>query len=316
MADNYSTYNSLMKHIRSKGIAIKGSVQKKNLKNVGYYHGYKGYRFKGDFSHKLAFDSFEQINAVIEFDNALKAALYSPLMKLETAIKSHVCDVIVTTVESSEFSVVFNKGLTTDSKKKQQTYKARDAIYSSLTKRYEYSAIVKHFYNADKPVPLWAIFEELMLGEMSNLIEVLNDDIKLKISKVLGIPQGMNTNGALLPKVVLAVKDLRNAVAHNKVIYDGRYMEFKKRNSLMQLLMQETLIPGIKCDSLFDDVVLVCFLLKNLGFPVDESRHLVKEIEHALSTLKTKLPNMLYQDVVSGFSVNKMSALKKYARSR
>ena len=99
MADNYSTYNSLMKHIRSKGIAIKGSVQKKNLKNFGCYHGYKGYRFKGDFSHKLAFDSFEQINAVIEFDNALKAALYSPLMKLETAIKSHVYDVKIRCVK-------------------------------------------------------------------------------------------------------------------------------------------------------------------------------------------------------------------------
>lgn len=93
-------------------------------------------------------------------------------------------------------------------------------------------------------------------------------------------------------------------------------MEFKIRSSLMQLLMQETTVPNIKCDSVLDDIVLVCFLLKNLGFSMDEPRHLLKEIEHALSMLKAKLPNMLYQDIVSGFSGAKMAALKRYVRSR
>lgn len=315
MANNYSTYNSLMKHMRSKGLSINGSNHKKHLMNVGYYHGYKGYRFKGEFNHKLNFKSFAEINAVIEFDNTLKSALYSPLMKLETAIKSHSCDVIVTTVGSSEFSDIFERGMTNDPKKKQKVYKARDVIYSSLTKRYDYSAIVRHFYNNDSPIPLWAIFEELMLGELSVLIEVLNVDIKLKISKKLGIPQGMNTDGELLLYIILAVKDLRNAVAHNKVVYDGRYVEFKKRNSLKQLLSQETSIP-VKWDSLFDDVVLVCFLLNNLGFPMDESRRLVKEIDRALGVLKGKLPNMLYQDVISSFALNNMLALKKYVKMR
>ena len=55
MANNYSTYNSLMKHMRSKGLSINGSNHKKHLMNVGYFHGYKGYRFKGEFNHKLSF---------------------------------------------------------------------------------------------------------------------------------------------------------------------------------------------------------------------------------------------------------------------
>lgn len=126
------------------------------------------------------------------------------------------------------------------------------------------------------------------------MIEVLDDGIKLEISKVLGLPQGMNTNGALLPKVLLSVKDLRNAIAHNKVIYDGRYMEFKKRDSLMRMLMQETSIPNVKFNTLLDDIILVCFLMKSLDFPSDELRDVVKEINHALQMLKNKLPNMLY----------------------
>lgn len=39
------TTNALMKYLREKhNISIEGTKDKKNLKNIGYYHGYKGYR--------------------------------------------------------------------------------------------------------------------------------------------------------------------------------------------------------------------------------------------------------------------------------
>lgn len=312
MPDNYSTYNSLMKHIRSKGIDINGSSQKKVLMNVGYYHGYKGYRYKGNASHKLPFENFAQIKAVNDFDEALKSLLYTPLMRLETAVKSHACDVIVTKIKSSDFSDIFERGMISSSSSKKDVYKARDSIYSNLTKRYDKSCIVKHFYNMDRPVPMWAIFEEMMLGELSNLIKVLDDDIKLTISKRLGIPQGMNTNGALLPKVLLSVKDLRNAIAHNKVIYDGRYIEFDKSRTLKKMLMDETGISNIKSDTLLDDIILICFLLKNLEFPLKEIKFVIKGVKNALKDLKNKLPNMLYQDVVSGFPITKINEIQEY----
>lgn len=34
-----------MKHLRKNGIEIYGSTNKKQLRNLGYYHLYKGYRF-------------------------------------------------------------------------------------------------------------------------------------------------------------------------------------------------------------------------------------------------------------------------------
>lgn len=38
--------NSLMAYLRDKhGIRIGGSIQKRKLRNIGYYHGYKGYRY-------------------------------------------------------------------------------------------------------------------------------------------------------------------------------------------------------------------------------------------------------------------------------
>lgn len=314
MKKNYATYNALMKHIRSKGIEIKGSFQKSRLKNIGYYHGFKGYRFIGRAANQLPFSDFSQLSSVVDFDEELKSIMYGPLMKLETAIKSVTCDAIVTTVKSSNFSDVFQHGFSNEDKRKN--YKTRDNVYSSLTKRYQNSVIVSHFYNNDMPIPLWAIFEELMLGDLSNIIEVLDPKIKLQISSSFGIPKGLNTDGAILPKVIQAVKDLRNAVAHNRVIYDGRYIEFKKRDSIKKMLSQETGVVNIKFETMIDDVILVCFLMKNLKFSKEEIRRIPNSIARAMLTLKAKIPNDLYQKVTSGIDSKKIEALKNYISRR
>ena len=42
---NVKTTNALMKYLREfHNISINGSADKKNLRNIGYYPGYKGYR--------------------------------------------------------------------------------------------------------------------------------------------------------------------------------------------------------------------------------------------------------------------------------
>ncbi|EPI46536.1 hypothetical protein [Gardnerella vaginalis] len=45
---SYKTVDSLMRHLRDSGVMISGSVQKRQLINTGYFHGYKGYRFFSD----------------------------------------------------------------------------------------------------------------------------------------------------------------------------------------------------------------------------------------------------------------------------
>jgi len=45
---NYKSLNSLMRHIRdSSGIRIGGGSDKRALAQMGYFHGYKGYRYSG-----------------------------------------------------------------------------------------------------------------------------------------------------------------------------------------------------------------------------------------------------------------------------
>ena len=301
-----------MKHMRNnKHIMINGSYDKSRLMRIGYYHGVKGYRFFTEAKNSISYSSFDEIWSVITFDEGLKSILYQPIMQLEFAIKSYVCDHVVRFVGSSNFSDVFEKGLDNAPKAKSKKYKTRDTIYAALTKRYDVSKIISHYYNQDKPVPLWAIFEELMLGDLSMLIEALKPQLKLEISNSFGIPKNMNTDGALLPPVILAIKDLRNAIAHNKVIFDGRYIEFKKRDALKKMLQGQTGISNIGFDCLIDDVTMICFVMYNLGFPKSQLIRIVNQIDREIFQLKSQLPNMLFQQV-AGKTSQKLPSLIRY----
>ena len=60
---NVKSINSLMAHLRDeKLIDIRGSLHKRKLRNLGYYHGYKGYRFIKNTSMPINLTNFDEIN--------------------------------------------------------------------------------------------------------------------------------------------------------------------------------------------------------------------------------------------------------------
>ena len=63
------TTDSLMRYLRDqKGIAINGSFQKRKLMNIGYYHGYKGYRFIRQPRQRISFTSLDEVIALNSFE--------------------------------------------------------------------------------------------------------------------------------------------------------------------------------------------------------------------------------------------------------
>ena len=61
--------NGLMSHLRDNGIDINGSKEKLTLRNIGYYHGYKGYRFIRKSNNKVNYTKFSEIEAVYNYDS-------------------------------------------------------------------------------------------------------------------------------------------------------------------------------------------------------------------------------------------------------
>jgi len=75
------TTNALMKYLRNdKGVNINGSSQKRKLRNMGYFHGYKGYRFCSSPNNTLPIKNFNELHAIYNFDMSLKSGMYSQIM--------------------------------------------------------------------------------------------------------------------------------------------------------------------------------------------------------------------------------------------
>src|SRR5690606_20462387 len=115
-------------------------------------------------------------------------------------------------------------------------------------------------------IPLWAIFEVISMGNFGVFLQCLNLDTRIAIAKDLGLHStSHNQNGRIIEDIIFLIKDLRNAVAHNSVVFDCRFKKNKPSAKLKEYLQSEMNIPHIKFESIVDYFVILIFLLKKLG---------------------------------------------------
>ena len=107
--------NSLMKHMRTNhGMEdLRGSDRKILLRNMGYFHGYKGFRFVRKPKNALPLPSFGALMDIYGFDSAIKAAIYPEIMFIETAVKNIVLARILENIEDPGLATFLKRGLRT-----------------------------------------------------------------------------------------------------------------------------------------------------------------------------------------------------------
>lgn len=316
------TINGLMRHLRNNcNIQISGSQQKQQLISYGYYHGYKGYRFVRNSNNRIPFTDFEQVVAVIEYDNNLKAALYPELMFIETAIKNIVCNESVSGLKSATFEHVYQRRMMdniTNTKLQAKRLKLRNSVYSKLSERYrneEYqdNQMVRHFYNRGADAPLWVVFEILYLSDLAGFFECLNKAMRENILSQLNMLDiSTDTNRMLLSSMLYTLKTLRNSVAHNNIIFDTRFKDRKISTILKKWIEKETNIPNITLYSLIDYIVIVCCILKRIDFSKIKAINLLKKYEKENLYLASRIPPNIYQIIVQQNVSTKISKLESY----
>lgn len=241
------TTNSLMKHLRENGIEISGSTEKRNLRNLGYYHLYKGYRFYGESRNKLPFNDFEKIRRTYEYDMELKSMLYRWTIFLETAFKNIILQTTIEYINSESVRDFYDQALECgsslpayykdDIKKKATSKKLRQIkfLQNKISENYNHdNSIILHYYDRNEEVPIWGLFEILTFGDLGHLVDGLKRDLRITISKNLGLKLNDDRNAKNLQHFIFLIKDLRNAIAHDNVIYDGRFIKNGQGNSLPQ----------------------------------------------------------------------------------
>lgn len=231
----YKTTDALMRHLRDSGIAIQGGKQKRQLINTGYYHGYKGYRFFGDAHSRLPFTSYAEVYATIQYDSDLKALLYGKMMFIETAVKNIALESILVNAKSESIQDMYDK-------------------------------VVSGYNNA----PTTATTEQRRkmqqnkLNLQNTIQSSLTYDVRDDISKRLGLNVSCDTDRQLIYKYIYTLKDLRNAIAHNAVVFDTRFRNIDPNRAMKQCLKLEVGLPYVNFKTIGDYIILMCYYMKLL----------------------------------------------------
>ncbi len=315
--------NSLMEYMRdTKGIAICGSLQKKKLRYMGYYHGYKGYRYCNSPGSLLPYTEFNQLQAVYDFDMKIKSVLYPQIMFLETTLKNYALEIIISEVNSDRFAEIYSTVLNdyksyavgTSNFKKAITKRMdiRNKIYSDISRDYGNSNIVTHYYDKDCPIPIWAIFEIISLGEFGYFVSCLNSNVRAKISSAIGIKSNFDSDARMAEKIVFTLKDLRNAVAHNNAVFDTRFKTGRVNSRISSYISSETGIRNISFNSIVDYVVLVSFVMNLLKCNKMDIVGFIRQFEDACETLREAVPMAIYSKIIYTDTKNKLNKLKNF----
>lgn len=333
--DKPKSINGLMKYMRDeKHIKINGSSEKLQLRNMGYYHGYKGYRYITSPSNKITFTTFQEISAIYNFDASIKALLYPQVMFLETALKNYVLEVFIDRAGSNSFNDIYNKLLTNyqsfypynkqypnpkkldEAEKKYKNQlrsrlELRDTVYKVQTKAYsKKNKIAVHYYQKDLNLPIWAIFELLSLGEFGYFVSCAEINTRKQISSSLGIRPSDDTSGLLPQRLIFTLKDLRNAIAHNNVVFDTRFKTGEIDKQIINCLQNATGITNINFSTITDYIILVAYMLRNFGMSKTNLNKFIREFESAAESLRSSIPISVYNQIIHTDMKAKLSALK------
>lgn len=317
---SYKSLNSLMRHMRGvAGIRSRGANDKKVLARIGYFHGYKGFRYSGHPSKRLPYTDFAQLRAVVEFDTGLKSLFYPIIMRLEMTMKNLAMVQILEAAGSSSLPTIYAR-LMPGTKKKCKTGKLEviHANNGTLLKAYgRASPIVRHYYDSPhENVPLWGLMEVITLGHFATFLEQLDDRVLTEISHSWGISRNY---GNLVPHLVFALTDLRNSVAHNGTVFDTRFSTGRIRRQVPEFLAREIGYQGsarLKFDTITDYLMLIAYLANGLQVQKRDIAGMIRQYTSLTDELHNNVPVAIFDMIVHTDNRTKLRQLEQWVRAQ
>ncbi|MCD7750320.1 MAG: Abi family protein [Lachnospiraceae bacterium] len=324
---SYKSTDALMRHLRDNGIDISGSSQKRQLINTGYFHGYKGYRFFKNAGTRLPYNSYNEVYATIQYDTALKSLFYGKMMFIETAVKNIALEGILVKAKSESIQAMYDNvvssyrnapaNATSEQKKilQQNKLNLQNSIQSNLSYAYKKNnPKITHFYNntVHSGVPIWALFEIMTMGDFGYLLSCLTYDVRDDISKRIGLNLSCDTDRQLLYKYIYTLKDLRNAIAHNAVVFDTRFRNIDPTRAMKRCLEIEIGLPYVNFKTIGDYVILMCYYLKLLKVPKTEIKSFIRSFEKLTDEYRSSVNPAVSSIVIQPDLNSRMTILKNF----
>ena len=152
----------------------------------------------------------------------------------------------------------------------------------------------------------------LTLGEFGHFVSCLNQDCRILISKDLGIRVADDTSGILPQRLIYATKDLRNAIAHNDVIFDTRFRSSSIDRQMSNVITNASGIRNITFETITDYVALILYELKLIRSPQMEGLRLLETFSESTEMLYHRVPVKLFHQIIHTDNHTKVHQLKKY----
>lgn len=305
----------LMTHLRDNAGITMQDENARQLITYGYYHAYKGYRFFKKPKSFIPYTTFEQIIAVIDYDNDLKACFYSEIMFLETALKNIVVEKVLNGADNAGFEAIYKQKMSHDEGEGMQNNRnhLKDKIRQTIAKRYnQENPVIAHFHERGDAVPIWAIFEVLSLGDFAMFLSCLDSYVRTSLLRDLKMVVSADKNAMMLSYIVYTIKDLRNAIAHNNVIFDTRFKDREVEEAVSDWLMLETGIKGIDFGSIIDYYILVAVLLKKIEYKDSKLDRFCGRMRQIFDDLYDDTPTNIYVKLTTTNLITKLNGLSKY----
>ena len=132
------------------------------------------------------------------------------------------------------------------------------------------------------------------------------------ISHRLGINTSSDTNRQLVYKYIYTLKDLRNAIAHNSVVFDTRFRNIDPSKPMKRCLEQEIGLSYVNFKSIGDYIILMSYYLKILGVTKTEIKAFIRDFEKTTDEYKSAVSSGVAQMVIRSDLSSRMTILKNF----
>jgi len=204
------------------------------LKKLGFYHVFNSFvenNVRNNGQNKKLIDYLKLYK--LDFD--LRALLFPMILSLESIFKQRLNDTITEEIIlNNSTSPHYNEVVKLCIKSKSNV-NVKQTLFRSCSHK---NQIVSHFFDNHNDIPIWAYFELLDLGQFLSIIENCTDKddtprgvdkIKEKFSLNCNFKRSdggqftQNQKSEYIYQSLRLIYLVRNNIAHNQPVIDGRY---------------------------------------------------------------------------------------------
>ena len=117
----------------------------------------------------------------------------------------------------------------------------------------------------------------------------------------------------MLPqRLIYTIKDFRNAIAHNDVIFDTRFRTGKIDKQIGHTISNVTGINSPTFETITDYLILVIYQIKLLHVSETEPKETISAFEYIVEKLRLNIPTNIFNQIIYTDNHSKIILLKKF----